>query len=166
MLKSSAFQPNYILSDNSLQLSVFRLRRCWVLAPESCSAALRRERENLSVACRDWLSSNQRPNRSEAFRSGRPDREAEGPVSASSETVGRLTPSRPDACATPPRACRRSSGCSTTARPRAPRGPRSWCSCERPKRSALSITMIDAFGTSTPTSITDVATMICADAAS
>ena len=37
-----------------------------------------------------------------------------------------------------------------------PMRPRSWCSCARPKRSALSITMSEALGTSTPTSITVV----------
>ncbi len=44
---------------------------------------------------------------------------------------------------------------------RARRGPRSWCSCERPKRSASSTSMTVAFGTSTPTSITVVATSTC-----
>ena len=34
-----------------------------------------------------------------------------------------------------------------------PTRPRSWCSCERPKRSACSITITVALGTSTPTSI-------------
>ena len=53
--------------------------------------------------------------------------------------------------------------CDTAARrplaaaPR-PTRPRSWCSCDRPKRSACSITISDALGTSTPTSITVVAT--------
>ena len=43
---------------------------------------------------------------------------------------------------------------------RAPRPtrPRNWCSCARPKRSACSTTMIVASGTSTPTSMTVVAT--------
>ena len=41
-----------------------------------------------------------------------------------------------------------------------PTRPRSWCSWARPKRSACSITMIEASGTSTPTSITVVATRI------
>src|SRR6516165_4291689 len=36
--------------------------------------------------------------------------------------------------------------------------PRNWCSWARPKRSACSMTMIVASGTSTPTSITVVAT--------
>src|ERR1019366_5953856 len=36
--------------------------------------------------------------------------------------------------------------------------PRSWCSCASPKRSACSTTMTEALGTSTPTSITVVAT--------
>ena len=36
--------------------------------------------------------------------------------------------------------------------------PRSWCSCARPKRSACSITITLALGTSTPTSITVVET--------
>src|SRR5690349_6013915 len=36
--------------------------------------------------------------------------------------------------------------------------PRSWWSCESPNRSALSITMSEAFGTSTPTSMTVVQT--------
>ena len=44
-----------------------------------------------------------------------------------------------------------------SAAPR-PTRPRSWCNCDRPKRSACSITISDAFGTSTPTSITVVAT--------
>ena len=39
-----------------------------------------------------------------------------------------------------------------------PTRPRSWCSCETPKRSASIITMTVAFGTSTPTSITVVET--------
>jgi len=39
-----------------------------------------------------------------------------------------------------------------------PTRPRSWCSCASPMRSAFSITMSVAFGTSTPTSITVVAT--------
>src|SRR5439155_2348683 len=34
--------------------------------------------------------------------------------------------------------------------------PRSWCSCDRPNRSACSISISVAFGTSTPTSMTDV----------
>ncbi|KGS71213.1 ATP-dependent DNA helicase RecG [Burkholderia pseudomallei MSHR7527] len=42
-----------------------------------------------------------------------------------------------------------------------PTRPRSWCSCASPKRSACSITISDAFGTSTPTSITVVATSNC-----
>src|ERR1043165_118463 len=43
---------------------------------------------------------------------------------------------------------------------RAPRPtrPRSWWSCERPKRSASTMSMIEAFGTSMPTSITVVET--------
>ena len=41
-----------------------------------------------------------------------------------------------------------------------PMRPRSWCSCARPKRSACSITITVAFGTSTPTSTTVVATRI------
>ena len=60
------------------------------------------------------------------------------------------------------KACRHSSGCNRIGPHRARPAPRNWCSCERPKRSALSITMTEAFGTSTPTSITEVATMICA----
>ena len=39
-----------------------------------------------------------------------------------------------------------------------PMRPRSWCSCARPKRSACSITMTVAAGTSMPTSMTVVAT--------
>ena len=39
-----------------------------------------------------------------------------------------------------------------------PTRPRSWCSCERPKRSACSITITEALGTSTPTSTTVVDT--------
>ena len=39
-----------------------------------------------------------------------------------------------------------------------PTRPRSWCSCARPNRSASSITITLAFGTSIPTSITVVAT--------
>ena len=35
-----------------------------------------------------------------------------------------------------------------------PTRPRSWCSCDSPKRSAFSITITEAFGTLTPTSIT------------
>ena len=46
----------------------------------------------------------------------------------------------------------------TMACRRARRGPRSWCSCASPNRSACSITMMVASGTSTPTSITVVAT--------
>ena len=42
-------------------------------------------------------------------------------------------------------------------RPR-PTRPRSWCSWETPNRSASMITMVVAFGTSTPTSMTVVAT--------
>ena len=42
-------------------------------------------------------------------------------------------------------------------RPR-PTLPRSWWSCESPKRSAFSMTMSAAFGTSTPTSMTVVET--------
>ena len=41
-----------------------------------------------------------------------------------------------------------------------PTRPRSWCSCDRPKRSACSISITDAFGTSTPTSTTVVETSI------
>ena len=48
------------------------------------------------------------------------------------------------------------------ASPPRPTRPRSWWSCARPKRSACSITMIVASGTSTPTSITVVATSTCA----
>ena len=39
-----------------------------------------------------------------------------------------------------------------------PTRPRSWCSCDRPNRSASRITIAVAFGTSTPTSMTVVAT--------
>ena len=39
-----------------------------------------------------------------------------------------------------------------------PTRPRSWCSCERPNRSASSTIMTVALGTSTPTSMTVVAT--------
>ena len=39
-----------------------------------------------------------------------------------------------------------------------PTRPRNWCSCARPKRSACSMTISAALGTSTPTSITVVAT--------
>jgi len=39
-----------------------------------------------------------------------------------------------------------------------PTRPRSWCSCASPNRSACSISMTVAFGTSIPTSITVVAT--------
>ena len=42
-----------------------------------------------------------------------------------------------------------------------PTRPRSWWSCARPKRSACSITITVAFGTSTPTSMTVVATSTC-----
>ncbi|KAG1390189.1 hypothetical protein G6F59_015287 [Rhizopus arrhizus] len=44
-----------------------------------------------------------------------------------------------------------------TAEPR-PTRPRRWCSCARPSRSAFSITISEALGTSTPTSMTVVAT--------
>ena len=44
-----------------------------------------------------------------------------------------------------------------TAAPR-PTRPRSWCNCERPKRSADSMTITEALGTSTPTSTTVVHT--------
>ena len=54
------------------------------------------------------------------------------------------------------RAARRAG--STTARAPRPTRPRSWWSCARPKRSASWTIMIVAFGTSTPTSITVVAT--------
>ena len=43
-----------------------------------------------------------------------------------------------------------------------PTRPRSWCSWARPNRSACSTIMIVALGTSTPTSMTVVATRICA----
>ena len=46
-----------------------------------------------------------------------------------------------------------------------PTRPRSWCSCASPMRSAFSMTMSVAFGTSTPTSITVVATRSCSRAA-
>jgi hypothetical protein len=39
-----------------------------------------------------------------------------------------------------------------------PTRPRSWCSCAKPSRSAFSMIISEAFGTSTPTSITVVAT--------
>ena len=42
--------------------------------------------------------------------------------------------------------------------PPRPTRPRSWCNCETPKRSASMMTIIEALGTSTPTSITVVAT--------
>ena len=42
--------------------------------------------------------------------------------------------------------------------PPRPTRPRSWCSCDTPKRSASRTTIVDAFGTSTPTSMTVVAT--------
>ena len=54
-------------------------------------------------------------------------------------------------------AARRAGGRSSGRAPR-PTRPRSWCSWASPKRSAPSITMIEASGTSTPTSITVVAT--------
>ena len=44
-----------------------------------------------------------------------------------------------------------------SAAPR-PTRPRSWCSADRPNRSAFSMTMTVAFGTSTPTSMTVVET--------
>ena len=52
------------------------------------------------------------------------------------------------------------SAMSTQTEGRSPRPtrPRSWCSWARPKRSACSMIMTEAFGTSTPTSITVVAT--------
>ncbi len=56
----------------------------------------------------------------------------------------------------PPWAARRAG--STTARRRGPTRPRSWWSWASPKRSASWTIMIVAFGTSTPTSITVVAT--------
>ena len=54
----------------------------------------------------------------------------------------------------------RAGGRSSAAVPR-PTRPRSWCSWARPKRSACSITITVAAGTSTPTSITVVATRSC-----
>ena len=51
-------------------------------------------------------------------------------------------------------------GRSTTGRSPVPTLPRSWWSCERPNRSAFSMTITVAFGTSIPTSITVVATRI------
>ena len=43
-----------------------------------------------------------------------------------------------------------------------PTRPRSWCNCDRPNRSAFSMSITVAFGTLTPTSMTVVATMIWA----
>ena len=57
----------------------------------------------------------------------------------------------------PTAADRRAARRRSRALPR-PTRPRSWCSWARPKRSACSITMIVAAGTSTPTSTTVVAT--------
>ena len=51
-------------------------------------------------------------------------------------------------------------GRSTTACAPRPTRPRSWCSCDSPKRSACSTTITVAFGTSTPTSTTVVDTRI------
>ena len=42
-----------------------------------------------------------------------------------------------------------------------PTRPRSWCSCDRPRRSAFSMIISEALGTSTPTSMTVVATSRC-----
>ena len=42
-----------------------------------------------------------------------------------------------------------------------PTRPRNWCSCDSPNLSAFSITITEALGTSTPTSITVVETSIC-----
>ena len=49
-------------------------------------------------------------------------------------------------------------GCRRTGPRRDPTRPRSWCSCARPNRSACSMSITEAFGTSIPTSITVVAT--------
>ena len=43
-----------------------------------------------------------------------------------------------------------------------PTRPRNWCSWANPNRSAFSIIITEALGTFTPTSMTVVATMICA----
>jgi hypothetical protein len=69
--------------------------------------------------------------------------------------------SRPSPCSRP---CRSATAAVCTAARRrwpprrGPTRPRSWCSCDRPKRSACSMTIRLALGTSTPTSITVVAT--------
>ncbi len=64
---------------------------------------------------------------------------------------------QPLARACPTTAPRRA-GCSSSASEPRPMRPRSWCNCARPKRSACSITISVALRTSTPTSITVVAT--------
>ena len=73
------------------------------------------------------------------------------------EAVGRAPPPRPAARCPP----RRRAGSTSWRRRRVRPGPRSWCSWAIPKRSALSTTMTVASGTSTPTSITVVATSTC-----
>ena len=63
------------------------------------------------------------------------------------------------AAAAPSRSARHRAAAGSNSRP-APRPtrPRNWCNCARPNRSACSTTMTLAAGTSTPTSITVVAT--------
>ncbi len=113
-----------------------------------------------------------RPGPGAAARTGRPPAAAAGPTAAcragSPPRAGAGPPrrwrSRPTSSRITSSRRRDSSSAASETRmqkdrcgPR-PTRPRSWCSCARPKRSASSISITLAFGTSMPTSITVVAT--------
>ena len=131
-------------------------------------ATVRRPRRAASRASSRACSSSARSRRSRAWRkSPRPLCSWPSRCALAAHVAGRSRPGRsrsrarpaPAAGARRPRvgSCdsyRKQYDCSA---PR-PTRPRSWCSCESPNRSASSITITEAFGTSTPTSITVVAT--------
>ena len=113
-----------------------------------------------------------RPGPGAAARRGRPPAAAAAPTAAcragSPRRAGAGPPrrwrTRRTSRGSPPAGARDSSSAASETRmqkdrcgPR-PTRPRSWCSCARPKRSASSMSITLAFGTSIPTSITVVAT--------
>ena len=108
-------------------------------------------------SCSEVGEAQQRARPTGARRGTRPGRGSRGRGARSrSRRRSRASPSgAPWRCRT---AARVYSSTHTLAAAPRPTRPRSWCSCDRPKRSACSTTISDAFGTSTPTSITVVAT--------
>ena len=126
-------------------------------APPSTRAPPRRRLNHQVAVARQVAHPERRHARPAACRPRRRRRAARGPSRRS--RTRRSSPRSPRAAPPPPpTAAAGTAGRSTTgARPR-PTRPRSWCSCERPNRSACSTTITVTFGTSIPTSMTVVAT--------